>query len=305
MSISDFIQIVPLIRCILSRKKNFKPQAIVKIQGGLGNQMWQYAWGNGIGNESNLSVSYDLSWFKSAPQSRPLLLESTFPKIKLKEATPKDIRLYRCFFAYPANREYEYIDTFFTSQEPRYLGAYYHHSQYYESQGNSLQEIFTFDSNLVEGCKNMLKQICLCRMPIGIQVRRGDYVGSFFEVTTPQYFSRAIDRISRMLPSQPLHFFVFSDDIEWCRYFFSNIGHKFTFVADNADNPQADLFLLSNCAHFIISNSSFAWWAAWLSKRSDSKIVIMPDTWYAGDARMKGQKLAQSLKLENWLMLSS
>jgi hypothetical protein len=89
--------------------------------------------------------------------------------------------------------------------------------------------------------------------------------------------------------------------MDWCREILAGMDEKFVFV-DNNDNDsgEADMFLMSRCAHFIISNSSFSWWPAWLSRRSPGKIVVMPDVWLANES------LAGKLRMrvDGWALLS-
>ena len=77
------------------------------------------------------------------------------------------------------------------------------------------------------------------------------------------------------------HFFIFSDEIEWCKKYIC-LDFPCTFVSN--DKPlatfQEDFAYMQNCKHFIISNSSFAWWAAWLATYAN-KIIITPNQWFA------------------------
>ncbi|EPO2592080.1 alpha-1,2-fucosyltransferase, partial [Escherichia albertii] len=78
-------------------------------------------------------------------------------------------------------------------------------------------------------------------------------------------------------------FFIFSDDIEWCK---DNIflDNKTYFVQGDTYHVELDMLLMSKCKHNIISNSSFSWWAAWLNENRN-KIVIAPSKWFKKDIK--------------------
>jgi hypothetical protein len=100
------------------------------------------------------------------------------------------------------------------------------------------------------------------------------------------YYAAAIQECAAAV--KDLHFFVFSDDLDWTRRHLV-IDHPHTLVdANDAEHPQEDLRLMSRCRHHIIANSSLSWWGAWLNPRAD-KIVIAPRRWFGpgakGDAR--------------------
>jgi hypothetical protein len=108
-----------------------------------------------------------------------------------------------------------------------------------------------------------------------INVRRGDYLTQprRHPVVTIDYINEAY----KQLPYCD-KIIVLSDDIEWCK---ENIKlPKLVFVENYRDCDA--LWLLSLCDHFIISNSSFSWWGAYLS-RTDNKVVISPETWFGPD----------------------
>lgn len=112
-----------------------------------------------------------------------------------------------------------------------------------------------------------------------VHIRRGDYIGNDNYVTLPvDYYYRALQLLK---PHQPI--IVFSDDAEWCKENFKPV-RQVIFSEGNSDIE--DLCLMSCCRDFIISNSTFAWWGAYLGN-SEGKVIIAPDKWYAG-------KLAQT-----------
>lgn len=131
-------------------------------------------------------------------------------------------------------------------------------------------------------------------------MRRGDYVGTYFDVTTPAYFKRAADFIaSRISPVVPT-FFVFSNEPSFARRAVADSRHAFVFAdANDNDSGLRDMQLMSECSHFIISNSSFGWWPAWLSRRAHDKIVVMPDRWLSKDMP------SEHMKPDGWIALET
>lgn len=117
---------------------------------------------------------------------------------------------------------------------------------------------------------------------ISIHVRRGDYLANkkIFEkhgVLDVSYYLKAISVFKKIYES-PV-FFVFSDDIEWCKEQF--VGEDFFFVdASSATPAWRDVYLMSQCSNNIIANSSYSWWGAWLNPNKD-KIVVYPRCWYS------------------------
>lgn len=127
---------------------------------------------------------------------------------------------------------------------------------------------------------------------VSIHVRRGDYLqnsGSFPPVTI-EYVHKAINKIWNAGFAQKLtKFYVFSDDLQWCK---DNIkdSNGFTFKFSEGRNEYEDLCMMASCSHNIISNSTLAWWAAWLNKNPD-KIVVSPSckrgNWFGLDNGVK------------------
>lgn len=120
---------------------------------------------------------------------------------------------------------------------------------------------------------------------VSLHVRRGDYVSNQkikkdaltpSGVCTEKYYFNAIEYIQAQIENP--EFFVFSDDIEWCR---QNLRLESAHYADWNVGKESfvDMQLMSCCKHNIISNSTFSWWGAWLNG-NPGKMVLVPDKWY-------------------------
>jgi hypothetical protein len=298
--LSPVRKIVPMI------SKRFEPGIVVKVDGGLGSQMWQYALGRAAGKLSGLPVYYDLSWFDGEPKdinkvfSRAYRLESVFPKVSLKRTDAWLINVYHRYFNVLPVTRMNYEDEVIASDQPRYLGGYYVNARYVDQQGDGLRDEFEFSVNMSAKNREVLSFIESERHSVALHIRRGDYVGSVHDVTTPRYFRESVKALSDMVSPDKAVFFVFSNGMDWSREVLEDIDEKFVFLENNDnDHGEADMYMMSMCSHFIISNSSFSWWPAWLSGRSPGKIVIMPDVWLSYER----PEDKHSMKLKDWIAL--
>ncbi len=114
---------------------------------------------------------------------------------------------------------------------------------------------------------------------VAIHVRRGDYLiarDMYGGICTENYYIDSMEYMKQHIRN--VHFFVFSDDMEWCRFFLDK-KENVTFVDINDEDTGCfDLILMSKCQNMIMANSSFSWWAAWLNKY-EGKIIIAPKRW--------------------------
>lgn len=253
--------------------------------------MWQYAFGRGISFKSGLPVLFDLTFYRqggrdiSNTHNRNFDIERVFG-IDVPHADQETISLYKKNFYFKNTRRsvLEYDASIQSSQQPRYLDGYYVNSRYIYWQGDALRNIFSFKLKLHTANEEMLTQIRSRHNSVALHIRRGDYVGSVHDVTTAKYFRTAIEIMAQKLTDEPPTFFVFSNGMDWPKETLRDMEHRFVFVENNDNDSGAnDMYLMSECEHFIIPNSSFSWWAAWLSRRSPNKIVIMPNKWFADE----------------------
>jgi hypothetical protein len=159
-----------------------------------------------------------------------------------------------------------------------YVDGYFQAYQY----AAGIEEQLRYELNLCQAPegKNLeiLNQIEYCETPVSLHVRRGDYTKIYGgrDALPLSYYENAIASI-RAHVSAPI-FFVFSDDIGFCR---ENLpaGPHYVFVDHNGQTEaHEDLRLMSSCRHHIVANSSFSWWGAWLNP-DPHKIVLVPDRW--------------------------
>jgi hypothetical protein len=132
-----------------------------------------------------------------------------------------------------------------------------------------------------------------------IHVRRGDYVGSVnHEVVTRDYYDRALEYINKKTKIDKIY--LFSDDIKWCE---ENLKFEIPtmYVGDEYAGEKAEghHILMRSCKHFIIPNSTFSWWAAWLAPYKD-KIIVAPKKWYPETSKYNDE---DNIVPESWIKI--
>ena len=277
---------------------------IVKIQGGLGNQLFQYACGRALAHARSKPLKLDISWF-STHDARRYLLDRF--RINAAIATPQEIEIAKFgrkgipgqiwrkiqrFFPYYKRTiinqpKLNYDPNILKAPGTVYLSGYWASEKYFQQISSLIRDEITLSESLNSVNIEWLKKIKEGNRSISLHIRRGDYLNKenakFFETLSLEYYHRAIAYLSERV-NQPL-FFVFSDDIAWVK---ENLvlDYQYQHVLHNVNTlDYVDLILMSQCQHHIIANSTFSWWGAWLNP-SPEKIVIAPQDWFV-DSSMK------------------
>jgi hypothetical protein len=164
-----------------------------------------------------------------------------------------------------------------------YLDGYWQTEKYFKHYESTIRSDFTLKEQYLQEA-NVMAQEIVSSPSVCMHVRRGDYAHNqasrkSHNVVTPEFYERATGIVSEKVGPN-LKVFVFSDDIPWCRDNLRlKVDHEFV-DPDAADIEYGkSIGLMSLCKHFIIPNSTFSWWAAWLS-RNHGKIVIAPAKWH-------------------------
>ena len=262
---------------------------IVKIQGGLGNQMFQYAAAKSITKSGR--VYLDLIFITNNTVSNTGFtardLEITlFKNTKIKTANSLISKIYRSSkFKLPWLRLLLKItkltdDNFNSAPDFKnhYLDGYFQNPKYFEKIRAELLKDFEFPE--VDKTTNFLKEtIENTKNSVALHVRRGDYlkpeVNKHHGVLPIKYYQGAFTYVESHLDDT--HYFIFSDDPEWCSTNFDFIKKK-TILSGN-QFAWTDMYLMGCCKHNIVANSSFSWWGAWLNQNID-KIVVAPKKWF-------------------------
>ena len=271
--------------------------------GGLGNQMFQYAFGRMLAEKNNTQVLLDLSSFKKQQVNiTTRKYELDIFNLNTKIATKNDKR----FIAFPSYRfkEYlinmlsklfvkninkiQYIKEISCEYNPDiildcdniYLEGYWQSEKYFKDIESIIRSNFNFNLK-AERENEIIGNKILSEYSVSIHIRRGDYVNNYktnihHGECSLEYYEDAISLINKKV-KDPVYY-IFSDDIEWAKRNIKMNVSK-TFINNNNGRDYEDLRLMSQCRHNIIANSSFSWWGAWLNNNPD-KIIIAPKRWF-------------------------
>lgn len=264
---------------------------ITKLSGGLGNQMFQYAAGKSLASRHNTDFFLDtMEYDKWTIRKKARAFELSL--FGLKNRIKPDFFLFNQFNSnYTIAHSTKYVQPhvhfdshFYELPDHTHLIGVWQSEQYFKDIRSALINDFSFARHLNPDryYQNMLDKIGATRA-VSIHVRRGDYVSNpefnkVHGVTSTSYYQKSIECIQEK--ERNVHFFIFSDDMEWVK---SNldIPAPFEFVRGKMGQSAIfDMWMMSQCRHNIIANSSFSWWGAWLNTHAD-KVVICPRNWFA------------------------
>lgn len=270
---------------------------IVKLQGGLGNQMFQYALGRALSLRHNTPLAFDWSYLQKPNQSsRTLRIEGL--TVSLKEVSPEEIDRYTGTASKimdrfrPETKKKKIIekgacfDSKILERNDGYFDGHWQTPKYFEGYEKILRQEFTLKNPLGEKATEMLAKIQSEKNPVSVHIRRGDYVSipkiaEIHRALPLSYYESAMEKIRAALPDAS--FFVFSDDIVWAKEHFPK-KYPVTFVSSLEIPDYEEMSLMKNCNHHITANSTFSWWAAWLCD-NPQKTVIAPKQWFKNPTR--------------------
>jgi len=271
---------------------------IVKLQGGLGNQMFQYALGRSLSEIHNSEFKVDISEYENQPETITLrkyalncfnIQENFASRSDLAEfmKEKKEIKLKKFFYHLFKKEKYifrphnSFKKEILNIHKDVYLDGYWQTEKYFKGIESIIRGEFKLKKEFsIENLK-ITKQIEDCNS-VSLHIRRGDYaentiINKVHGLCGLEYYEYAIKYISEKI-SNP-HFFIFSDDVPWVRKNLK-INHFQVYVSDSNLLDSQEMMLMSRCKNNIIANSSFSWWGAWLNKNHE-KIVTAPKQWFA------------------------
>jgi hypothetical protein len=269
---------------------------VVKLYGGLGNQMFQYATARRLAHRWQTIPKLDVSGFaKDELRSYNLdifNIQATFATsveidqlVKMRQSQGWLAKMQRQTPSRPSTyiREQQFRFMPFILDLPNhvYLDGYWQSEKYFVEIANLLRQEFRFRKELQGENKQLAEKIAACEA-VSLHIRRGDYVtnpvaNQVLGVCSLEYYQRSVERVTQTL-SSPC-FFIFSDDPQWAEAHL-RLPYSTTIVAHNrGEQSYEDMRLMSLCKHHIIANSSFSWWGAWLCAYPQ-KVVIAPQRWF-------------------------
>ena len=283
---------------------------VVRLWGGLGNQLFQYAFGYAVSQKMNCELKLDCSFFSEEFQSKnkrftrqlPLIIDlpilnndTNIPHQIVKKVEFLQKKNINRLIRIPKHFKKEIDNDFFYVKETRpcfdpYYCSFYDEDIYFDGYWQCEEYFKDFKKDLTEQFipqvdQEKLKPIIsdmVSRESIAVHIRRGDYVTSKSKfsslyVLQKEYYDNCF-KSAREIFNAP-YFYFFSNDIEWVK---RNFGEKdnYIFISEQPGLSTMDEFyLMSCCKNQIIGNSTFSWWAAWLNK-NENKLVWCPDKWF-------------------------
>lgn len=286
---------------------------ISNIHCGLGNQLFQYACGRRLAHfhktefkldigafEYNKLRQYGLQHFNiSATIATRQEVESLqYRRILGLEKVYKRLTGERWIHRsrYIKEPHFNFYPKLLKAPNNSYLDGYWQSEKYFKDIRHILQQELTLKHPMSQNAQSYADRIrssdALC-----IHVRRGDYLtDSAFELCSLSYYQNAFQKLSYAVPDPQV--FVFSDDPDWAEVNLDFAPCK-TVVRGNAN--YEDLRLMALCKYFIIANSSFSWWGAWLSNASNP-LVYAPKTWFSAQVKPFFQNTSDLIP-STWVVL--
>lgn len=274
---------------------------IIRLQGGLGNQLFQYAFGVYLSKLYKSSVYLDKFLLENhhlndTPRqyelgayalSSNLLTESERKKFKILNPSLmtrflaiRNIKLLNV--SYINEDEYEEGRRSFYSDSILVVQGFWQNVNYVEQVRNDMRDLFYSYQTSNQNLKEIISKF-KNSSSVAIHVRRGDYVSNagaakFHALCDMSYYKRAIEKIKTVVTA-PI-FYIFTDDASWVDGQFQGLNINYEIISSSyLFNHHDELFAMAHCKHNIIANSSFSWWGAWANKNLD-KFVIAPKIWH-------------------------
>lgn len=275
---------------------------VVKIMGGLGNQLFQYALGRHLAIKNNTELKLDISFYEKN-KSREFKLcylntkyslanTSEIPVLKRNRKLNKIQKTYYSLIDKKLKIcnevNFSFDKKLLELTDNYYLFGYWQSEKYFKEISShlvkelSLKNPLTIDSNLFFDDINNANSVA-------VHVRRCDYKNhERLSLLNKDYYQKAFSLILEKV-EQP-KFFIFSDDIAWCK---ENFKFEFPLHYVDTSNDLIDFELMKICKHHIIANSTYSWWATYLSKSKNS-ITIAPLNWFKPNTSFVSKDLYMS-----------
>ena len=272
---------------------------IINFKGGLGNQLFQYFFSQRLKNVSKDKVikfseteiipnqqkiynifNLDIDWASKKELSNINLilrfnfLRKNLPRVLIKTSLKSPLQKILI------ENDHKYYN-FSLLKDYLYFDGYWQNEKYFFDSREEICQGLNF-RNPIEIYKYL--NINKNSINIALHIRRGDYLNfknkNIFYTPPVEYFKYYINFFNEKFRKP--NFIFFSDDIDWVKNVFKRNSDQQIFIDKSFNNGLNDFQLMSQCDHFILSNSTFGWWAAYLSKKID-KIIICPNKWYKND----------------------
>ena len=254
--------------------------------GQLGNQMFQYAALMGIADR--LETTYTI------PHHDEVVEDGLGNKLRIElfdafRLNPKNLGMLNSDKVYQ-EKTFEFDPKVFDIKEKNFiLYGFFQSEKYFYHVKNKVKNQFAFHPYIKGQCMEMVEQM---DNPIALHIRRGDYLinSANHHNLSMEYYENALKEFD-----DDRQVIIFSDDPDWCHTQDLFQGERFLIAENNG--PYHDLYLMTQCKDFIIANSTFSWWGAWLADTGD---VIAPNKWFGPN---NADKSTKDLYPESWKVI--
>lgn len=253
----------------------------VYLQGGLGNQMFQYAAG--------------LSSLKEYPHFTDLRLDCSFYKNQERKVIVNGLTG-RGYDLDLLNIKYNIVEE--APEGATMLQGWFQNIKEFENVVDDVREQFKFSFKFSDKIEQLHKEIKSKSNSVSVHVRRGDFINnptaySFNEHMNQEYYQKAISILEQSYDD--ISYYVFSEDIEWCKNNIQIENNNIVFVDEeySGDRDSGHMYLMQACNNHIIANSTYSWWGSFLA---DSKITIGPKKWNCESSE-------SDIMLNSWIKL--
>ncbi len=247
--------------------------------GGLGNQMFQYAFMLHL-RKNGFGVVADTSLYNYVRMHQGYELERVF-------GIQEDIfnkggvhLLWLRFLIKYHPRLFITIDPLCYKEDninrgKKYIYGFWQDERYFDDVKNEIKRSFVFQD--IDGRNRAVAEAMYSCNSVSVHIRRGDYASYGMPIMDDEYYKKAILYVNGKIEAPS--YYVFSDDHKVAEKLMKNLNVDYNIVDwNNGTDSYKDMYLMSQCKYNIIANSSFSWWGAWLNNYT-GKMVVAPKVW--------------------------
>ena len=274
----------------------------LNLDGGLGNQMFQYAFARSLTLKYKTELFFIEKLLNKKIKNNQISRSFELDVFNIKKSKVKLTNLKKTIFFfynlfnillvkfgfknlqtsnYFVERNFSYNKGINKIKKDCFLSGYWQSPLYFQSVESIIRKDFIFPQIKESTNIEILKKIKKTNS-VSIHVRRGDFLNTkdhgIHGVCSLRYYENAISYI--LSNTEKPVFFIFSDDQEWVKQNFNLVSNYYFVEGNTGKKSYLDMHLMSECKHNIIANSSFSWWGAWLNSNNE-KIIIAPDKWFS------------------------
>jgi hypothetical protein len=248
--------------------------------------MFQYAAAMGIARQLDIPFSI--------PKHNEVLNDGLGNKLRIElfevfKLVPDDIRYVSGIDI--QEQTFEFDPKFFSldNENVYNLIGFFQSEKYFKHCESEVRRNFEFVDHIKDDCKDLVD---VAKDSVALHIRRGDYL-----INSQNHYNLTLDYYQEALScfDKDQQVIIFSDDPQWCKD--QNLFSDDRFLVSETGNSRYDLYLMSKCLDFIIANSTFSWWGAWLANKGK---VIAPQQWFGSALEHKNTK---DLYPQEWIKI--